>query len=325
MPAMPLTEQKPAMSRPTSTPSVEPLTWAGWPPPVLDPAGPYAGSVTVADLGAVRAWPWSSCWSCWPRSASPCSARPAEGAAGRRRRRSGSRGVAFPAVVLTGLLIWGLTLTRDLSAPVRGDEMRIRVTGRDVVVARRLSRRTAAARCSSTPTSCTSRWAGRWCSSCTSADVIHSFWVPRLSGKLDMIPGRSNLLRIQADEPGVYGGAVRRILRRAARADGLQSWSRTSRASSQRWLAARQSRAAGGAAQPERSAASSCSPRWAAPPATASPARRRRRGRPRPHPRRAAPHAGRRHPAQQPRHADGLDRRQPGDQAGQPHAALLRC
>ena len=39
-----------------------------------------------------------------------------------------------------------------------------------------------------------------------SADVIHSFWVPRLSGKLDMIPGRRNLLRIQADAPGAYGG-----------------------------------------------------------------------------------------------------------------------
>jgi cytochrome c oxidase subunit 2 len=39
-----------------------------------------------------------------------------------------------------------------------------------------------------------------------SADVIHSFWVPRLSGKLDMIPGRRNLMRIQADAPGVFGG-----------------------------------------------------------------------------------------------------------------------
>ncbi|WP_343060434.1 c-type cytochrome [Sphingomonas rhizophila] len=39
-----------------------------------------------------------------------------------------------------------------------------------------------------------------------SGDVIHSLWVPRLSGKLDMIPGRRNLMRIQADEPGVFGG-----------------------------------------------------------------------------------------------------------------------
>jgi len=40
----------------------------------------------------------------------------------------------------------------------------------------------------------------------SSADVIHSFWVPRLGGKLDMIPGRTNELRLQADEPGVYPG-----------------------------------------------------------------------------------------------------------------------
>jgi cytochrome c oxidase subunit 2 len=39
-----------------------------------------------------------------------------------------------------------------------------------------------------------------------SADVIHSFWVPRLAGKLDMIPGKMNQLRIRADEPGEYRG-----------------------------------------------------------------------------------------------------------------------
>ncbi len=41
----------------------------------------------------------------------------------------------------------------------------------------------------------------------TSADVVHSFWVPRLGGKLDMIPGRTNVLRLAADEPGTYRGA----------------------------------------------------------------------------------------------------------------------
>ena len=40
----------------------------------------------------------------------------------------------------------------------------------------------------------------------TSADVIHSFWIPRLAGKLDMIPGRTNILRIEADAPGHYRG-----------------------------------------------------------------------------------------------------------------------
>lgn len=40
----------------------------------------------------------------------------------------------------------------------------------------------------------------------TSADVIHSFWAPRLAGKMDAIPGATNVLRIQADRPGVYAG-----------------------------------------------------------------------------------------------------------------------
>lgn len=40
----------------------------------------------------------------------------------------------------------------------------------------------------------------------TSADVIHSFWAPRLAGKLDAIPGHVNVLRIQADMPGDYAG-----------------------------------------------------------------------------------------------------------------------
>ena len=41
----------------------------------------------------------------------------------------------------------------------------------------------------------------------TSPDVIHAFWVPALAGKMDMIPGRSNTLVLQADEAGTYRGA----------------------------------------------------------------------------------------------------------------------
>lgn len=39
-----------------------------------------------------------------------------------------------------------------------------------------------------------------------SEDVIHSFWVPRLGGKIDAVPGHSSRLRIRADQPGRYGG-----------------------------------------------------------------------------------------------------------------------
>jgi cytochrome c oxidase subunit 2 len=39
-----------------------------------------------------------------------------------------------------------------------------------------------------------------------SADVCHSFWVPRLAGKMDLIPGRTNSLWFQTDRPGLYLG-----------------------------------------------------------------------------------------------------------------------
>ncbi|HET7892413.1 MAG TPA: cytochrome c oxidase subunit II [Candidatus Sulfotelmatobacter sp.] len=39
-----------------------------------------------------------------------------------------------------------------------------------------------------------------------SADVIHSFWVPQIAGKTDLIPGRANTMWIDAHEPGIYAG-----------------------------------------------------------------------------------------------------------------------
>ncbi|MGC5327465.1 cytochrome c oxidase subunit II [Brevibacillus sp. SYSU BS000544] len=40
----------------------------------------------------------------------------------------------------------------------------------------------------------------------TSADVIHSFWVPALGGKTDNNPGMTNTMWLQADKPGTYKG-----------------------------------------------------------------------------------------------------------------------
>lgn len=39
-----------------------------------------------------------------------------------------------------------------------------------------------------------------------SGDVLHSFWVPSLAGKMDMVPGRTNRLLLIADEPGTFRG-----------------------------------------------------------------------------------------------------------------------
>ena len=40
----------------------------------------------------------------------------------------------------------------------------------------------------------------------SSEDVIHSFWLPRFGGKVDAIPGRTNVLRLEANQAGVYRG-----------------------------------------------------------------------------------------------------------------------
>ncbi len=40
----------------------------------------------------------------------------------------------------------------------------------------------------------------------TSADVIHSLWVPQLRGRIDAIPGQTSTITLQADKPGVYRG-----------------------------------------------------------------------------------------------------------------------
>ncbi|MBE1874886.1 cytochrome c oxidase subunit II [Myceligenerans pegani] len=54
----------------------------------------------------------------------------------------------------------------------------------------------------------------------TSDDVIHSFWVPQLAGKVDLVPGRTNVVTLHADEPGTYWG-------RCAEYCGLQhAWMR---------------------------------------------------------------------------------------------------
>ena len=39
-----------------------------------------------------------------------------------------------------------------------------------------------------------------------SSDVIHSFWVPNLNGKQDLIPGHDGTIQLLANKPGVYRG-----------------------------------------------------------------------------------------------------------------------
>jgi cytochrome c oxidase subunit 2 len=176
----------------------------GWPPPLFAPAGPYAGSIALLSyilLAMAVAVTLVVLVALYVALA------------GRRKTQEslgGTRaiwigGIAFPAVVLTILLVWGLSLTRNLSDPVRGDEMRVRVTGemwwwRVAYLGPDGNAVLHDANELHIP-------AGKpVVLELESADVIHSFWVPQLSGKLDMIPGRRNLMKIQADRPGRFGG-----------------------------------------------------------------------------------------------------------------------
>ncbi|BBC72789.1 cytochrome c oxidase subunit II [Altererythrobacter sp. B11] len=215
---------------------LEPL-W-GWPPPVLDPAGPYAEKVTTlawALLGMgffVTAVVLAALWVA------------VRGSPALKARLGGEKtvwigGIAFPAVVLTALLIWGLTLTASLTRGVTGEEMRIRVTGEmwwfrveyldpqgRVVVhdANEINLPVGE------PVVLELR----------SADVIHSFWVPHLSGKKDMIPGRTLLLPIQADKAGRYGGVCAEYCGGPHALMGFAAIARD-RAGWDKWFAARRS------------------------------------------------------------------------------------
>ena len=174
---------------------------AGWPPPVLDPAGPFAQPV------ALLAWVLFA-MGVGVLTVVVIVVGVAIFGPRRWRTRLGHErliwlgGLAFPIVVLSALLIYGLTLTRDLSAPPGPDDLRIRVTGEMWWwrVAYLEDGREAFQDANEIHIP-----AGQPVTlELEAADVIHSLWIPRLSGKVDMIPGRRNLMRVQAERPGIY-------------------------------------------------------------------------------------------------------------------------
>lgn len=111
----------------------------------------------------------------------------------------GMGGVAMPAVVIAAVFIATIVAMREVPDSAPPDALEIEVTGHQfwyevhypdsgLVTANELhlpTGRPIALRLRST-------------------DVIHSFWVPELGGKLDMLPERMNTLVLQADEPGEF-------------------------------------------------------------------------------------------------------------------------
>nr|WP_152664517.1 cytochrome c oxidase subunit II [Devosia geojensis] len=114
-------------------------------------------------------------------------------------------GIAFPSVVLTVLLVYGLLiLGAGARTPPAGDGLRIAVSGE--LWWWRVTYTDAEGNTFDTANELHLPVGEPVAVELTSADVIHSFWAPNLAGKLDMIPGRTNTLTLTATQPGVTRG-----------------------------------------------------------------------------------------------------------------------
>ncbi|MET3577311.1 cytochrome c oxidase subunit 2 [Mesorhizobium robiniae] len=125
--------------------------------------------------------------------------------------RSASRiilwgGVIFPSVTLCALLAYALWLMPGLRpfAQASSAGLRIEITGKqfwwEIVYHPSQGPPVASANEIRLPVG------ERVELTLKSADVIHSFWIPPLGGKMDMIPGRTNRLSLMATKPGVFRG-----------------------------------------------------------------------------------------------------------------------
>ena len=114
-------------------------------------------------------------------------------------------GIVFPVVVLGALLVYGLSIMRQGIAAIAGPgALHVEVTGEQwwwrVIYRDADGSPIESANEIRIP-------AGRdVVLTLASADVIHSFWVPNLAGKVDMIPGRRHRLKLAAAKPGIYRG-----------------------------------------------------------------------------------------------------------------------
>ncbi|MGZ8238173.1 MAG: cytochrome c oxidase subunit II, partial [Methylobacter sp.] len=114
-------------------------------------------------------------------------------------------GIVFPVVTLTTLLIYGFSILKAGGTLIRAeDPVHIAVVGEQwwwrVIYRHDDGQTTESANELRIPI-------GRPIEmELSTADVIHSFWIPAYAGKVDMIPGRINTLHFIADKPGIVRG-----------------------------------------------------------------------------------------------------------------------
>ena len=112
-------------------------------------------------------------------------------------------GILLPALVVFALLLYslGIAAARDTSPP----DLRIEVIGHQWWWRVRYLKPDGSTEFE-TANEIRLPTRGRAEIALRSADVLHSFWVPALAGKLDLVPGRTNRLRLSAGAPGIYRG-----------------------------------------------------------------------------------------------------------------------
>ncbi len=114
-------------------------------------------------------------------------------------------GAVVPTAVLGGLLVYGLQLIPQLRAPAPEGGLRIDVSGERWWW--RVRYRTAEGASFELANELRLPVGRRVGLRLRSPDVIHSFWVPSLAGKVDMIPGRTTELALEPTRTGAFRGA----------------------------------------------------------------------------------------------------------------------
>jgi cytochrome c oxidase subunit 2 len=114
-------------------------------------------------------------------------------------------GVIFPTLVLTVYLAYGLTLLPDLLVPAPAGSPRIAILGEQWWWrVRYLQHGGETVELANEIRLPVGQSVDLFLDS---PDVIHSLWVPSLTGKMDLVPGRTNRLTLEATKAGIYRGA----------------------------------------------------------------------------------------------------------------------